>query len=342
MKNKPYQTGMTLIEIMIALLIGAFLLGGVLQIFIGSKQTYRMQENLSRLQENGRFAMDFLAKDIRMAGFFGCSSSITPSVIVGPKNPNPNPLPPTLSLGAAHAVIGDNNIANNWNTNACGANACIAGTDAVTFYSGSSCGGQLTGNMASNNANIQINVPNACNISAYDVLIISDCSAADIFIATSASSGSGKQTIAHANNQNTDNKLSKAYGADAEIFAFNASFTYFIRADASGQPALWRLNNAKAVTSDNPAELIGGIENMQVLYGVATNSTPPVYYYTTANNVADMTKVFSVRISLLAASDDNLTAQPVPYTYNGTTTTPIDRKIRRIFNTTIALRNRLP
>lgn len=67
-----YQTGMTLIEIMIALLIGAFLLGGVIQIFIGTKQTNRMQENLSRLQENGRFAMDFISKDIRMAGYWGC------------------------------------------------------------------------------------------------------------------------------------------------------------------------------------------------------------------------------------------------------------------------------
>ncbi len=71
MKNKPYQTGMTLIEILIALLIGAFLLGGVLQIFVSSKQTNRMQENLSRLQENGRFAMNFLTKDIRMAGYWG-------------------------------------------------------------------------------------------------------------------------------------------------------------------------------------------------------------------------------------------------------------------------------
>ena len=69
-----HQTGMTLIEIMIALLIGAFLLGGVLQIFIGSKQTYRMQEALSRLQENGRFAIDFIGQDIRMTSYWGCHS----------------------------------------------------------------------------------------------------------------------------------------------------------------------------------------------------------------------------------------------------------------------------
>jgi len=88
MKNKSYQTGMTLIEIMIALLIGAFLLGGVLQIFINSKQTNRMQESLSRLQENGRFALDFLAKDIRIAGYWGCHSAPSPNSDIAGANDN--------------------------------------------------------------------------------------------------------------------------------------------------------------------------------------------------------------------------------------------------------------
>ncbi|MCX7107342.1 MAG: PilW family protein [Methylococcales bacterium] len=83
MKNKQYQTGLSLIEIMIALLIGVFLLGGILQIFIGSKQTYKMQENLSRLQENGRFALDFLGKDLRSAGYRECLTYIVPTSITG-------------------------------------------------------------------------------------------------------------------------------------------------------------------------------------------------------------------------------------------------------------------
>lgn len=88
MKYKPYQSGMTLIEIMIALLIGAFLLGGVLQIFINTKQTNRMQENISRLQENGRFAMDFLSRDIRMAGYWGCHSGPSPSIDIAGEDNN--------------------------------------------------------------------------------------------------------------------------------------------------------------------------------------------------------------------------------------------------------------
>ncbi|OAI21156.1 hypothetical protein A1359_19775 [Methylomonas lenta] len=84
------QQGMTLIEIMIALVIGAFLLGGVLQIFVNSKQTYRMQENLSRMQENGRFAMEFLEHDLRMAGFWGCLAPSSPNNtdVAGTNNDN--------------------------------------------------------------------------------------------------------------------------------------------------------------------------------------------------------------------------------------------------------------
>jgi len=74
------QSGISLIEIMIALLIGLFLLGGILQMFSASQQTYRMQSNLARLQENGRFALDFLARDIRMAGYWGCLSGLNTDI----------------------------------------------------------------------------------------------------------------------------------------------------------------------------------------------------------------------------------------------------------------------
>ncbi|WP_036300292.1 PilW family protein [Methylomarinum vadi] len=362
MTTRQNQQGMTLVEIMIALLLGAFLLGGVLQIFLSSRQTYRLLEGLSRVQESGRFALDILNKDIRMAGFLGCASlsSITPNVIVDPKNPNPNPPPTSLTLGAP-AVRGTDNVANNWDSLACGAaNACVAGTDAVTIYYGGSCGGYLVANMATVNANIQIHAPNSCDIDQYDVVIVSDCSDADIFIATSASLGAGKQTIAHANNQNLGNNLSKAYGPDAEVFAFNSS-TFYIRTGANGRPSLWRLDNSKAIGGNNPVELLEGIENMQITYGVDIDDDDdgdpgtaapdgPANYYVSGNNIPDMDgdgaadwyRVVSLRVSILVASDDNLASQALPYDYNGATVTPADRRLRRVFNTTVAVRNRLP
>jgi type IV pilus assembly protein PilW len=63
------QYGMSLIELMIAMTIGLFLVGVVAALFIGSKQTYRSQDNLARLQESGRFAIKLLGKNIREAGY---------------------------------------------------------------------------------------------------------------------------------------------------------------------------------------------------------------------------------------------------------------------------------
>lgn len=345
MNNKAYQSGLTLVELMIAMLIGAFLLGGVIEVFLSSKHTYRMQEGLSRLQENSRFAIGFITDNLRMSGYWGCSSFGTVNVIANPQNLNPNSLPATLIPGVgAAAVSGNDNVSGDWNVNACSAdNLCVGDSDAITFSLAGSCGGQLTGNMAADNANIQIIAPNACNIDQYDVVVISDCSSTDIFIATSGAAppGADKQTIAHANNQNTDNRLSKAYGADAEVMSFNSQ-SFFLRTNANGQPGLWRLDSATAVGANNPVELVEGIEDMQVLYGVDTDNNGAPDYYVPAADVANMSQVISIRINLLVRSiNDNLALEQVPYTFNGITTTPGDRRLRKTLSTTIVIRNRL-
>ncbi len=61
------QRGLTLVELMVALALSLLLLAGTIQIFISSKQSYRVQDALSRLQENSRAAVDLLSRDIRAA-----------------------------------------------------------------------------------------------------------------------------------------------------------------------------------------------------------------------------------------------------------------------------------
>lgn len=63
------QRGLTLVELMVALVLGLFLLAVVGTLFLGSKQTYRTQENLARMQENGRFVLDLLGRNVREAGY---------------------------------------------------------------------------------------------------------------------------------------------------------------------------------------------------------------------------------------------------------------------------------
>lgn len=71
-RRQYYQGGMSLIELMIAMLIGTVLIAGLLQVFSASRSAYQLSRGLARNQENARFALDFLSRDLRMVGHSGC------------------------------------------------------------------------------------------------------------------------------------------------------------------------------------------------------------------------------------------------------------------------------
>lgn len=341
------QTGMTLIEIMIALLLGAFLLGGIIKIFVNAKQTYAMQEGLSRLQENSRYALDILSKDLRLSGFQGCIS-------VSDLTPTNTATAPIIAPTPATVIVGYNGseaspVTNTW-TPALSASlsglttAITPGTDVITVIYGESCGGYLSADMASATADIQISASNTCGIAVGTPVLISSCTNADLFRATAVT----PSTAANPTRITTGVSLPATcatppcYKTTAEVFIYRA-YSYFIRPGTSGEPALWRLDNTRAAnTSTNPAEILDGIENLQILYGEDTDADGVANQYKTAANVTDMTRVASVRISLLARTSQNLASQTLTYDYNGSTgIDPGDRRLRRVFNATLAVRNRL-
>jgi type IV pilus assembly protein PilW len=61
--------GFTLVEILVAMVISLFLIGGVVQLFVQNKTSYKLQEGIARAQENGRLSIYFLEKNIRRAGY---------------------------------------------------------------------------------------------------------------------------------------------------------------------------------------------------------------------------------------------------------------------------------
>jgi len=69
------QAGLSLVELMVALLISTILLLGVLELFGSSSQTERSANALARLQENGRLVMDLIGREARRSGFYGCDSA---------------------------------------------------------------------------------------------------------------------------------------------------------------------------------------------------------------------------------------------------------------------------
>lgn len=64
--------GLSLIELMIALALGVVLILGLSQVFGSVSASFGAAEGLARLQENARFAMEFLKRDLRMAAHLGC------------------------------------------------------------------------------------------------------------------------------------------------------------------------------------------------------------------------------------------------------------------------------
>lgn len=80
-----YMAGMSLIELMVALVIGSILMIGAITVYTQSRANYVVNESVSRLQENARFAMSFLEPDLRLASFWGLTSR--PSLVEIPAAP---------------------------------------------------------------------------------------------------------------------------------------------------------------------------------------------------------------------------------------------------------------
>jgi type IV pilus assembly protein PilW len=70
LKVRSCQAGLTLLEIMISLSLGLLLLTGIGTIYVGSNQTYRVQEQNARIQESGRYALEVLGRSLRQAGYW--------------------------------------------------------------------------------------------------------------------------------------------------------------------------------------------------------------------------------------------------------------------------------
>lgn len=65
-----------MVELLVALAIGLFVVGGILQVLVSSRASYRLAEGQARVQENGRYAAQVLAKDMRGSRGTGCSSIV--------------------------------------------------------------------------------------------------------------------------------------------------------------------------------------------------------------------------------------------------------------------------
>ncbi len=322
------EQGFTLVELMIGMVLMLLIMAAVISLFVSSKAVYRTDSEFAGIQENGRYAIDALQRDIRMAGYSGCRTLMDLSPTVIANNP-----PDFTSI--EDAIEGwDSGVG--W-TNPTGI-AHVAGTDVIRINHAAGVGTKLNGNMSADNASILLNA-NPDRLEAGDLVYITDCQRADLFRATSVTQSSGQTTVAHENSTNTTDRLSKAYPETAQLMTFESSL-YFIGQNANGIPALYWFDLDSA---NPPAELVSGVQDMQLIYEVDTNGDMDPDDFRDAGAVTDWGAVLGVRIGLLLRTENNVGVETQAITFNGANGNPsADLRLRKAFWTSVGIRNRLP
>lgn len=81
-KPRHRMRGLTLVELMIALTLGLIVIAALVAVFMGSNRNFRQNEALATVQDNARFALDALSRDLAMAGYWGGVRAIDAEISV--------------------------------------------------------------------------------------------------------------------------------------------------------------------------------------------------------------------------------------------------------------------
>jgi len=372
----PQKTkGFSLVELMVAVTIGLIILVSVSAIFITSKKSYSVQDRLARLQENARFAMQYIMKDVRMAGYYGCLTDFDTSTVTSSLNPVPGVSSFVMTLPIEGLKAGTSTWYPSLNTSIpTGTTSVTSKESACPGAVGSRCtntdaiavliadpsetspngidnphGLDITAEMADETSPITVATTTLINVN--DIVTVSDCSHADVFQVTGITSSGGNSVIAHAASSspspgNSTGALGQQYRPSGGKLIKFTYRRYYIGTGSSGLPALFRDG------TEGQQEIVEGIENMQILYGV-DKDTPPdgipnVYLKPDALASADWKNVVSVRVGILAmtvndkaeSTDKDSAAYDVDGDGATDFTAPGDRNKRRVFLSTVMLRNK--
>jgi type IV pilus assembly protein PilW len=342
--------GFSLVELMVAMSLSLVLLAGALSILYTSRLTYTENERLARVQEAGRTTLEMILRDVRASGFAGCSR-IQPANFTNVLN-NSN----GLLWDFSRPIFGFEANAGAWTPALDAALMPLAtvGSDVLVIRTSRLGSPVMRINAPTTDPTQPINVDMRSNatVAAGTTLVISDCEFATVFNASGTFGGAATANVPHVQNLgvepgNIANSIVTDYPIDSLIQQID-TVIYYVRPSATpdpitGQPrpALWlRIGNTA------PVELIQGIENLQVLYGIDTDNDLLVDQYSAADVVQGPPvrwgSVVSVSIAVLVRSDVDAGVETDTRTYNllGTNLGPFnDRRQRSVFTTTVTLRN---
>ncbi len=320
--QRSAQAGFTLIELMLAMVIGLILIGGVVTLFVGGQKSFRLDESEARMHDAARYAIQELARDLRMAGY-----------LAELMNPDALTAAPNAIAAVDCGVAGQPNWIMRFRDTATGEFNMLTGVDnatPATANAGFSC---ITGaELAPGTDVIGIKRFAGDNVDTADVIannayLRSNGTVGALYLAPLAGI-----TFPPA----TDNWEYRPH-------------IYFIRnysvTAGDNIPALCR----KQITFGNAGgtgiqtECIArGIEDLQIEYGLDTDGSGSANNYLAAPTLAQLQQVVSVRIFLLArtqATDFGFTDQRTYLLSNAPAYTPNDQFHRRLYTITVLVTN---
>lgn len=343
------NNGFSLVELMVALVIGLVLIAGVIELFTSTRQTYRVQDMKARMQEDGRYALHRISMMISKAGYRGCSGNDTSKFENLLRSQ-------TGAYDLANAVSGYE--ATNQNSWApalpVGVNA-VGGNDVLTVRTVSNSYIHVSAHNTANNAGAVQNAPiiipannslqdcnpNA-NASCANIVMVSTCDRAVVFQVTNATPGT-TGILQHEANIGTPGNSTNSLNGTFTYGWLNtiSSSTFYISNNPQGIPSLY-----EDTIPGNSDVIVEGVESMQLTYGVDTNGDSNVDNYVKANAVADWSTVVNVKIWLVMinidpdpANNNNVALGNASYYLEDQVITPPDGRLRRSFTQTVSLRN---
>jgi len=399
--------GLSLIELMVALALGAFLILGLVQLFSASRSAFLASEGLSRVQETGRTAVEWLQRDLRMAGHMGCVSDQAIFLSSSPRFQNlleqpaaagpppvtavPAPFHYRLGVGvqgfeATGSGVGGTvdrsgaenppgtSAAGDWTPAlppelnpilAAGVGQAIAGSDilVVRYFSAESLPVELV--VPGNPSTVRLPAgtaaanPDFFRVGA--VYGINDCIQAAVF---QLSGQAGDELTVSQSGLNRRTFDGSAQFAQGSALYRVESVVYYVGVGASGQPSLfrWIAEPTGANVNARREELLEGVEMIQLQFGLDTapalalpDGTIDVMRVATPINngqaipgmpvQGQWLRAGTARIGLLVRSPERAQSQAAvgnQYVVNGTTVTTFDDgRVRQVYESTIAMRNRL-
>ncbi len=369
-KKQPYhffcrplgkQNGLSLIELMIASSLGLFLIGGVYQTFQITRQSVRLLQAESEMQENARFAFSILSTALQKAGNFGCKSSkmqTNHSLLKIPLD-QLNPALFVQGWEAKSSRHGDVYHAQ--------VNSNISKTTTKHWHD--SAGLQKDKGIKSKKGSDILKIwfakPYRASLSAVDsdyfsftpidleqgnIIAINDCQNIQLAQVCGCEDADcrGLDSKAKLQSCNQVGNLKPLKIDTAEITILDQSI-FFVSKRASNKkgyknniPALYVRHLGRGAKPTPKQEILEGVESLQVEYGEDLDASGSANTYVSADLVKSWKNIVSLRLSLLLrSSSNNVTNKPQSLTFNGAMIKldADDRYLRRVFSTTVALRN---